>query len=366
MKVLHVVGSRSGFFRISQVFRALRAAGAERQVIVYSGHREDLVPHDMFLDELGLPSPDHVLGVSTGSSTIRTGRSLIALESIVLRESPDWIFAVGDVDSALAAALVARKNGIPLAHLEAGLRHGHGVEEAEINRVLTDQLSDALYVAEPETRDHLVGEGIDPDRIHFVGNTAADTALRLRSEASSLDLPSSMGLEEGTYIVALLTQTDSFPGVVSLEDFLSALDGVAFEAGRPTVLVVDAPAAASVKTRHLEDLLEPITVVHAPSYVELLALVDGAGLVVTNACEVLDSATVLGVPCIAIGDFVLGRTGSLEPGRHLSADELAHLPDLAIRTLSESSTPRIPERWDGNSAPRIAQITMAHRLAAVA
>lgn len=366
MNVLHVVGSRSGFFRISQVFRALRAAGAERQVIVYAGHREELVPHDMFLKELELPAPDHVLGVSVGSSTIRMGRSLIALESIVQRESPDWIFAVGDVDSAVAAALVARKNGIPLAHLEAGLRHGHGAEEAEINRVLTDRLSDALFVAEPETRDHLVEEGIDPERIHFVGNPAADTALRLRHEATSLDLPSSLGLEDGAYVVALLSQTESFAGVVSMESFLSALDGVAFETGRPTVLIVDAMAAANVRKEHLEALLEPVTVVHAPSYVELLALVDSAGLVVTNACEVLDSATVLGTPCIAIGDFVLGRAASLEPGRHLSADQLAQLPDVAIRAMSERFEPRIPDRWDGHSAPRIAEITMAHRLASVA
>ena len=124
MKVLHVIGSRSGLFRISPVYRALRAAGVETQVIVFAGRRADMAPEASFLAELDLPEPDYVLGVTAGSSAMLTGKSLIALEPIVSRMVPDWIFAVGDVDAALAAALVGRKNGIPIANLEAGLRTG--------------------------------------------------------------------------------------------------------------------------------------------------------------------------------------------------------------------------------------------------
>jgi UDP-N-acetylglucosamine 2-epimerase (non-hydrolysing) len=307
-----------------------------------------------------------VLGVSSGSSAIQTGRSLIALESIVVRESPDWIFAVGDADAALAAALVGRKNRIPLAHLEAGLRAGNNLEAIEINRQLTDRLSDALFVAERETRDQLIGEGIGPARIHFVGNTAADTALRLQDGASALALPESMGLAEGSYVLAMLRRADALPGIVEMEDFLWALDGVAFETGRPTVLVLDAPSAARIKKEHLEELLDPLAVVHAPSYLELLALVEASGVVVTNACEVLDSATVLGVPSIAIGDFVVGRSRILDRDRHLSVDALALLPEAALKVLSERSSARIPERWDGSAGQRIAEATMAHLLASVA
>jgi UDP-N-acetylglucosamine 2-epimerase (non-hydrolysing) len=366
VKIIHVVGSHSGFFRISPVFRALRSAGADHQLIVYAGHREDLVPRDILLQELELPSPAHVLGVSTGSSAVQTGRSLIALEAIVQREAPDWIFAVGDVDASLAAALVGRKNGVPLAHLEAGLRSGDSLAALEINRLLTDRLADALFVAEEETRKHLISEGIEAARVHFVGNTAADTVARLRGRAASLDLPAVMGEGKGSYVVARLARTGALPGDVALADFLAALDGVAAETGRSTVLVLDASAAADVREQGIEHLLASMTVVHSPSYVEMLALVEGAGAVVTNACEVLDSATVVGVPSVAIGRYAVGRASILEGIGHVSAAELDRLPEAVIEVLAGPFTRRLPDLWDGRAASRIAEVTLAHRLQSVA
>jgi len=366
MKILHVVGSRSGFFRISPVFRALTAAGADRQVTVYAGHREELVPRDMFLEELELPSPDYVLGVSTGTSTFQTGRSLIALEPIVLREAPDWIFAVGDVDAALAAALVGRKNGIPLAHLEAGLRAGDRFSPVETNRLLADRLSDALFTAERETSEHLISEGIEAERIHFVGNTVADTVSRLRDRSAALELPAVLELEEGSYVVALLQRTGGPKRPGRLEEFLEALDEVTLETSRPTILVLDSLAAADVREQRLEHLLAPLTVVHSPSYVELLALVEEAGTVVTNAREVQDCATVVGVPSVAVGDLVVGRAAIFKRGNHVSVDEMDRLPEMVSRVLTEQPAPQRPELWDGHAAERIAEITMASLPLAIA
>jgi UDP-N-acetylglucosamine 2-epimerase (non-hydrolysing) len=365
MKVLHVVGSHPGFFRISPVFRALTAAGADRQVIVYAGHREDLSTRGGFLEELELPPPDHVLGVSTGTSAAQTGRSLIALEALVLREQPDWIFAVGDVDSSLAAALVGRKNGVPLAHLEAGVRSGNSRAAAEVNRLLTDRLSDALFTAERQTRDHLIAEGIDPGRVHFVGNTAADTVSRLRRTAAALDLPSVMGLEAGSYVVGLLDLAGSGVDRPPLDGFLRALDGVAFETGRPTIVVLDPRSAAAVREQRLEALLSPMTAVHSPSYVEMLALVDAAAAVVTNALDITDCATVVGVPSVGIGDLSVGRADIFGRGAHVSAQELDRLPDVVASLLRKRRAPGLPELWDGEAARRIGEITMA-RLPAVA
>ena len=148
-----------------------------------------------------------------------------------------------------------------------------------------------------------------------------------------------MGQEEGSYVVARLTRADALPGTVPLEGFLRALDGVAFETGRSTILVLDPSAAAGVREQGLEHLLTPMTVVQSPSYVEMLALVEGAGAVVTNACEVLDSATVVGVPYVAIGDFAVGRSTILNGAGHVSADELDRLPEAVLERPGGSVHP---------------------------
>ena len=332
----------------------------DRQVIVYAGHREELDPRETFLEELEVPSPDHVLGISTGTSAVQTGRSIIALEPVVLREAPDWIFAVGDVDAALAAALVGRKNGFPLAHLEAGLRAGDPLAPAEINRLLTDRLSDALFTAERETSEHLISEGIDAERVHYVGNTVADTVLRLRQRATSLDLPEILGLEEGSYIVASLQRTSDPRGADHLKSFLAALDAVAFETGRSSILLLDPPDAADVRSNDLEDLLAPITAVESASYVELLALLLGAGAVVTNARDVQDCATVVGVPSIGVGDLSVGRGAIFKRGNHVSLESLDDLPEIVAHALTERPAIRRPELWDGLASKRIAEITMAN------
>jgi UDP-N-acetylglucosamine 2-epimerase (non-hydrolysing) len=359
VKVLHVLGSHAGFLRVAPVFRALRAAGAESQLLVYAGHREDLVPRDRLLEELELPAPNHVLGVSSGSSSARTGRSVIALEAIVSREGPDWIFAVGDVDASLAAALVGRKNGVPLAHLEAGLRSRNGTSPAEVNRLLTDRLADALFVAERATHQHLLSEGISPDRIHFVGSTVADAVERLREPAAALDLPSVMGLEDGSYLVALMTSSDGLPGSPELDDFLRALEGVAFETGWPTILALDPLAAAAVHDQQLEPLLGPVTAVSTPGYLELIALVGGAGAVISNVSEVLDAATVLGVPFVALGDLAIGRETTLGEGRSVKRNGIDGLAEIVIDALAKRTKPRLPERWDGRAARRVAAVTTA-------
>jgi hypothetical protein len=168
-----------------------------------------------------------------------------------------------------------------------------------------------------------------------------------------------MGLEAGSYVVALLQRTGGPQRADPLEDFLGALDAVMFETGRSTILLLDPPAAAAVREQGLEHLLAPLTVVHSTSYVELLALVEGAGVVVTNAREVQDCATVVGVPTVAVGDLAVGRGSIFKRGHHVSVDELDRLPEVVIRALTERPAALPQELWDGQAARRIAEITMA-------
>ncbi|MCL7970508.1 MAG: UDP-N-acetylglucosamine 2-epimerase [marine benthic group bacterium] len=358
MNVLHVIGSRSGFFRISPVYRALRAAGAEEQVIVYAGRRSDYAPEESFLSELDLPRPDHVLGMGGGSSALLTGRSLIALEPIVSRARPDWIFAVGDVDAALAAAIVGRKNGIATAHLEAGLRTGDSSAPEEVNRLLTDRLSDTLFTAGPEAETNLLEEGISGDRIHVVGNVVADSLLRLRERASHLNLPSVMGLERGSFLLALLRQRRNVVEAERLERILSALDSVALATGRATILVMEPEVAENVHRHQLDGLLAPLTVVESTTYAELLGLVQDAAAVVTDASEIQDSTTLLGVPCIALDHSIVRRI-TVRQGTNFALNlESDDLVDAIMGRIEAAHRPNRPALWDGNAARRIAEITL--------
>jgi len=368
MKILHVVGSRSGFLRISPVVRALRASGAAKQLIAFAGHRGELVPQATFLSDLELPPPDVVLGVAAGSPAMQTGRAVISLEPIVARQAPDWIFAVGDTDAALAAALVGRKNGTPVAHLEAGLREGDDSAPDEVNRLLTDRLADALFTAEAEvTRRLIEREGIHSDRVHFVGNVVADAVDRLVERASELHLASAMGLEKGSYLLALIRRERNVREGDRLEAFLRGLDGATFETGRPTLLVLEPEIAASVRRHRLEDLLAPLEVVQTLGYVELLSLLRDSAAILTDARELQDAALLLGVPCVSgrIGRTVGPGASSTVRSGCLGAevDDLAEAVDEAMWS---PRPPRRPALWDGHAAERIAQVALAGRVPATA
>lgn len=355
MNVLHVVGSRASFLCLSPVIRALRGTDTD-QTIVYAGDRRDLTPSDRFLAELDLPEPDFVLGSGGGSPALRTGRAVIALEPIVARSGPEWIFAIGDVDAALAATLVARKNGIAAAHLEAGVRNGDPTSSTEINRLLTDRLSDVLFTAEAAAQDVLCREGIPEDRIHFVGNVVADALDRLHERISEVDAPSLVDLDRGSYLLALLRpERDST--AEQLARLLSAIDSAAMESGRPTLLVTEPALAADVRRHGLESLLAPLSVLEPLGYVELLGLVEGAAVVITDACEIPDVATLLGVPCVTVGNRPMHlASGASVPGGPPAAGEADGLVEAALRGLESRVEPHRPELWDGRAAERIVRV----------
>ncbi len=360
MRVLHVIGSRSGFLRISPVHRALRSAEAEAQVMVFAGHRSEYAPEDTFLSELDLPQPEYVLGMSAGSSALLTGRSLIALEPIVSRVEPDWIFAVGDVDAALAATIVGRKNGISTAHLDAGLRTFDNSAPEEVNRLLTDRLSDALFTAGPEAESNLLDEGIPSDRIHVVGNLVADSLLRLRERASHMDLPSVMGLEPRSFLLVLLRRRRNVMDAERLERILTALDTVALSSDRATILVMEPSIAENVHRNHLDGLLAPLTVVESTTYAELTGLMQHAAAVVTDASEIQDSTTLLGVPCVTLGNSPVRTVTVIEGTNRVFDPDSEDLVEAILSRIDAPHRANRPALWDGNAARRIAEITCRH------
>src|SRR3954451_22203222 len=223
----YVVGTRPNFMKTAPVLAAMRERASEdRHVLIHTGQHYDDAMSKIFFEQLHVPAPDHYLGVGSGSHGAQTARILEETERLFMDDPPDLVVVPGDVNSTLAAALAASKLDIPVAHLEAGLRSFDRTMPEELNRLLTDQLSDVLLTHSPEARENLIREGVDPSKIHFVGNTMIDTLVQFRSRIDPRSVLDSMGLDSQPYLLVTLHRPALVDGPL-LVDALAALDDVA-------------------------------------------------------------------------------------------------------------------------------------------
>ncbi len=225
LRVLHVVGARPNFMKVAAVMRAL-AAYPERfeQVLVHTGQHYDYRMSQAFFEDLDLPEADEHLGVGSGTHAEQTARILLAFEPLVLERRPDWVFVVGDVNSTLACALVCAKLGVPVAHVEAGLRSFDRTMPEEINRLLTDQIADLLFTPSADGDANLLREGIAPHKIHRVGNVMIDTLVRLLPRARARPILAELGLQERTYVLVTLHRPGNVDAPETLGEILAALE----------------------------------------------------------------------------------------------------------------------------------------------
>ncbi len=355
MRIVHVVGARPNFMKIAPIMRALRQADDVDQLLIHTGQHYDSSLSEDFFHDLELPSPDLNLGIGSGSHAEQTGRIMIALEPALQRTEPDWVFTVGDVNSTLAAALVAAKLHIPLAHVEAGLRSHDRAMPEEINRVVTDQLSDALFTTEPSANENLKNEGIEPDRIHYVGNVMIDSLDAYRARAAELDVDESLGLEPVQYVLVTFHRPRNVDSRARLAAILSALAAIA--ADYPVVFPMHPRTARNVKQYQLEAELAPLNVLAPTRYLEFLALMDRAGLVITDSGNIQEETTVLGVPCITLRPNTERPITVSEGTNRLFDGEPHDLVDIALEAITAPRRPCRPHLWDGHAAERIAQVT---------
>src|SRR3954447_3112646 len=267
--------------KTAPVVAALERRGAE-QVLVHTGQHYDDEMSRVFFDELGIPGPDHLLEVGSGSHSQQTARVMERLEPILVDESPDLVLVPGDVNSTMAAALTAAKLHIPVGHIEAGLRSFDRAMPEEINRIVTDSVSDVLFIHPPEARDNLLHEGLPDDAIHYVGNTMIDTlvAMRERISPSRMDSP--------------LVVTLHRPALVDgkqLADAMRALQDL----DMPVVFPVHPRTRASIERQDIDTagvgLMDPV------GYLEFMSLVAGAAAVLTDSGGIQEETTWLGIPC---------------------------------------------------------------------
>lgn len=358
--VLHVTGARPNFPKAAPVIAALRARGSVQQFLVHTGQHYDDRLSRVFFDELGLPDPDLNLGVGSGSHAVQTAAVMVGLEQVFLERRPDLVVVYGDVNSTVAAALVAAKLQIPVAHVEAGLRSFDPTMPEEVNRRLTDQLCDLLFVTSPEGIGHLAREGVPGERIHFVGNPMIDTLLAhldafdpARAWAG-LDLaPAPTG-----YLVATLHRPTNVDDPASVQRLVSVLHKAAERL--PVLIPLHPRGRAALVAAGLADRASGVIITDPLPYTAFLGLVRGAAAVITDSGGVQEETTVLGVPCLTM------RANTERPvtithgtNRLVSADEV--LPALD-EVLSRAATVRPappqarPPLWDGAAGARIAAV----------
>lgn len=358
MRTLVVAGARPNFMKVAPILAALRENGTPG-VLVHTGQHYDADMSDAFFRDLGLPEPDHHLGVGSGTHAQQTARVMEAFEPVLVEVAPHWVVVVGDVNSTLACALVAVKHqrdmGCRIAHVEAGLRSGNWGMPEEINRVVTDRISDLLLTPSRDALLNLRAEGIPEERVVFVGNVMIDTLVAQLPKARELRLHERLGLEPQKYAAATVHRPANVDAPDPLRVVLESLGRVAEE--MPVVLPLHPRTRARVVEFGLEPLLTPLRVVDPLGYTEMLALTAGAAGVLTDSGGLQEETTGLGVPCVTLRPqterpvTITQGTNRLAPWP-LTPEGVLSTFHAGLRA-SRPAGMAVPEGWDGRAAERI-------------
>jgi UDP-N-acetylglucosamine 2-epimerase (non-hydrolysing) len=351
MRIVYVVGTRPNFVKTAPVIAALRARiPAGRHAIVHTGQHYDRLMSEVFLEELGVPAPDHMLEVGSGSHAQQTARVMERLEPVLTEERPDLVVVPGDVNSTVAAALTAAKLQIPVAHIEAGLRSFDRTMPEEINRIVTDHLSALCLLHSDEAVDNLRAEGVEEARMRFVGNTMIDTLVALRERIRAVAAPARLGLEPGGYLLVTLHRPALVDGPL-LAEAMGRLAQVARE------LPVVFPVHPRTRKALGDAVYAGVTLTDPVGYLEFLSLEADAGAVLTDSGGIQEETTYLGVPCFTLRENterpVTIRAGTntllgLDPAR------IADIPRL-LAERGDDGRPDPPPMWDGHAAERAAE-----------
>ncbi len=359
MKILNVVGARPNFMKMAPLVRCLRERGVEQKLVHTGQHYDDNMSR-VFFDDLGLPEPDLHLEVGSGSHAEQTAAVMIAFERVCRADRPDLIVVVGDVNSTLACSVVGAKAGIPVAHVEAGLRSFDLSMPEEINRMVTDRLSEVLLTPSPDGDRNLLNEGVPPERIHRVGNIMIDSLVDNLERARRSDVLDQLSLTSGTFAVLTLHRPSNVDDPATLRGILGAIRRVA----RELPVVFSCHPRTQARLKQMGEEGDPgdegrVRILPPLGYVDFLRLYSASKLVLTDSGGLQEETTYLKIPCVTIRENT-ERPITISEGTNVLAGSDPQKIEAAARdALSAPAAGRIPDLWDGRTAPRIVDVFQA-------
>ncbi len=364
MKVINVAGARPNFMKIAPLMEAWKTFPGVEALLVHTGQHYDEKMSDLFFRQLGIPEPDYNLEVGSASHAVQTADVMVRFEELCLKLKPDLILVVGDVNSTVACSLVAAKLQIKIAHVEAGLRSNDRAMPEEVNRLVTDVLSDFLFTTSPDADENLISEGIAKEKIFFTGNVMIDTLLKFRKEAES-EASSFPYLKPKSFALATLHRPSNVDNKEKLAEILSAFEEIGKD--MPVIFALHPRTLKQIKhfglggtwkTFRQDKPAEPGILTAPPfGYLQFMYLTGNAGVVLTDSGGIQEETTVLHVPCLTL------RENTERPVTITSGTNQLVIPSKknilkAYQKVKEHriDTSRMPEKWDGNAAMRICSL----------
>ena len=364
--IVNVVGARPNFMKMAPLLAEMARHPEIRAVLVHTGQHYDEAMSTLFFQDLEMPAPDINLEVGSASHAVQTALIMQRFETVLLEEKPALVLVVGDVNSTLACALTSVKLGIPVAHVEAGLRSFDRSMPEEINRLLTDAISAYLFTTEKSANENLLREGIPPEKIHFVGNVMIDTLRKHRDQAGRSQILTQLRVREQSYGLVTLHRPSNVDCPHTLETILGALHALAqrlpilFPCHPRTREKIGALHLTHYFTHPTDGALSRGIYLYEPlGYLDFLKLMAEAKLVLTDSGGIQEETTILGVPCLSLREHterpvtVTGGTNTLVGAAR------EQIIAKAVEILSQPRLPyRVPELWDGHASKRIVQILL--------
>ncbi len=365
MKILNVVGARPNFIKIAPLIRAMKRFNDVEPYLVHTGQHYDVSMAGKFFDDLGIPKPNVSLEVGSGSHAVQTAEVMKRIEPVLEQERPDAVLVVGDVNSTMAAAITASKLHIPVAHVEAGLRSFDRTMPEEINRLVTDAVSDYLFVSEESGMKNLAAEGVDSKKVFFVGNVMIDSLEASRKLWAESGIQRQLAVMGKRYGVLTLHRPSNVDSLDTLRGLLGAIAQIASD--MPIVFPVHPRTKKrlqeSVELQSLLQMGKPtvgekgVHCIDPLGYIDFMALVSGAGLILTDSGGIQEETTALGIPCLTLRENTERPVTITHGTNRLVGCSPKRVLEAATVVLSGSAPKPVgPPLWDGKTAERIVDI----------